>query len=73
MSKLSTILGSTLLKKLPNYFGVESLNFSAIEIWGSQTRKICIVSQYETFGVVQQKTNKRFDLLGQDQTFNLLA
>jgi hypothetical protein len=57
------------VKKLPNYFGVKRPKFSATEIWGSQTRNICIVSQYETFGVVQ-KTNKRCDF-GQNRTFNL--
>jgi len=37
------------VKKLNNY---KRPKFSLNQIWGSQTRKICIVSQYETFGVV---------------------
>jgi hypothetical protein len=42
---------SSTVKKLTNYFGVLRPNISANEIWGSQTRKICIVSQYEITGV----------------------
>ncbi|KZS07164.1 Uncharacterized protein APZ42_029192 [Daphnia magna] len=43
------------VKKVHHYFGVNCPKNSANEIWGSQSRKLCIVSQYEILGVINPK------------------
>ncbi|KZS00247.1 Uncharacterized protein APZ42_003539, partial [Daphnia magna] len=39
------------VKKVHHYFEVIFPKYSADEIWGSHPRKLCILSQYEIFGV----------------------
>jgi hypothetical protein len=62
------------VKKLINYFGVLRPNISANEIWGSQTRKLCIVSQYEFLGVIYYEFKLKYKAMSvrfKPSTFNL--
>ncbi|KAK4007036.1 hypothetical protein OUZ56_012191 [Daphnia magna] len=55
--RFATTLDYSTVKKvgLHHYFGVNCPKNSANEIWGSQPRKLCIVSQYEIFGLINPK------------------
>ena len=59
------------VKKLNDYFGVLGPNFSANEFWGSQTRTISIVSQYEIIGVESKLKNKATSFRYEKLTFDL--